>query len=233
MLSTEEMIIRLVVAALLGSIVGLERERHDWVAGLRTHMLVCVGSALILIVSTYGFFDVISKDRIVLDPSRVAAQVVSGIGFLGAGTILYLRHNVIRGLTTAAGLWTVAGIGLAIGSGLYIPGVVTTVIAVVILALVKPLEKLFILRNKSKEFTIVIDRKTSFDQIDHTFSKLKLKVVRMDIQQSDKSSVNSIDIILAKGVNKKDWPKLLDALKEIKGVQEIKFQATRFSKKAE
>src|SRR5699024_8439334 len=145
MLSTEELLIRLGVAALLGSIVGLERERHDWVAGLRTHMLVCVGSALIIIVSAYGFFDILSTDKVVLDPSRVAAQVVSGIGFLGAGTILYLRHNVIRGLTTAAGLWTVAGIGLAIGSGMYIAGVATTVLAVVILALLKPLEKLVII----------------------------------------------------------------------------------------
>lgn len=87
-------------------------------AGLRTHMLVCLGAALVMIVSAYGFNDIISAYRIVLDPSRVAAQVVSGIGFLGAGTILFLRQQVIRGLTTAASLWTVAAIGLAVGCGL-------------------------------------------------------------------------------------------------------------------
>jgi len=224
MLSTEELLIRLGVAALLGSIVGLERERHDWVAGLRTHMLVCVGSALIVIVSTYGFFDVLSTDKVVLDPSRVAAQVVSGIGFLGAGTILYLRHNVIRGLTTAAGLWTVAGIGLAIGSGLFEAGIITTVITVVILALVKPLERFFVLKGKKKEFTIVMKRGASFDLIDQTFTELGLKIVRLDIHQSEKAERNKVDVILAKGVRKKEWPKLLDKLKAVEGVLEINYQ---------
>ena len=107
-----EVIIRLVVAAVLGSLIGLERERLDRGAGLRTHALVATASALIIIVSAYGFSDVLQEGRIVLDPSRVAAQVVSGIGFLGAGTII-LRKNAIRGLTTAASVWAVAGIGLA------------------------------------------------------------------------------------------------------------------------
>lgn len=115
MISTTELIIRLAAATLLGSIVGLERQKHEWAAGLRTHMLVCLGSALVMIVSTYGFQDVVGHNGISLDPSRVAAQVVSGIGFLGAGTILFLRQEVVRGLTTAAGLWTVAAIGLACG----------------------------------------------------------------------------------------------------------------------
>src|SRR6185369_220124 len=104
MLGHEAIVIRLIVSAVLGGIVGLERERLEWVAGLRTHMLVCLGSALIMIVSAYAFNDVLSEAHVVLDPSRVAAQVVSGIGFLGAGTILFLRHEVIRGLTTAASL---------------------------------------------------------------------------------------------------------------------------------
>ena len=99
------------MAAALGSVIGFERERLSWAAGLRTHMLVCVGSALIMIVSAFGFFDVLQNEHVVLDPSRVAAQVVSGIGFLGAGSIL-LRGEIVRGLTTAASLWSVAAIGL-------------------------------------------------------------------------------------------------------------------------
>ena len=109
-----EVVIRLLVAAVLGSLIGLERERLDRGAGLRTHALVATASALIIIVSAHGFSDVLQEGRIVLDPSRVAAQVVSGIGFLGAGTII-LRKNAIRGLTTAASVWAVAGIGLAAG----------------------------------------------------------------------------------------------------------------------
>ena len=118
MLSNLELVMRLVLAAALGSVIGFERERLSWAAGLRTHMLVCVGSTLIMIVSAFGFADVLgSSEHIVLDPSRIAAQVVSGIGFLGAGPIL-LRGEIVRGLTTAASLWSVAAIGLAVGGGL-------------------------------------------------------------------------------------------------------------------
>ena len=111
-----------------------------------------------MIVSAYGFNDIISAYRIVLDLSRVAAQVVSGIGFLGAGTILFLRQQVIRGLTTAASLWTVAAIGLAVGCGLYVAAICTTSLIVVILALVKPLEKRLFRRQESRHVHILIDR---------------------------------------------------------------------------
>src|SRR5690625_3018862 len=119
MIEWTEIATRLTLAAIFGAIIGIERERKNWVAGLRTHMLVCVGSALAMIVSAYGFMDVLSEGRIVLDPARVAAQVISGIGFLGAGTILFLESGgIVCGLTTAAGLWTVAAIGLATGPGM-------------------------------------------------------------------------------------------------------------------
>ena len=134
------MVARLALAALFGSVIGLERERLLWAAGLRTHMLVCVGSCLIMLVSAFGFADVLGTAHVVLDPSRIAAQVVSGIGFLGAGTIL-LRGEVVKGLTTAASLWGVAAIGLAIGSGLYVPALATTVLIIGILAGVKPFEE--------------------------------------------------------------------------------------------
>lgn len=113
MISNVELLSRLVPAAALGSVIGFERERLNWAAGLRTHMLVCVGASLMMLVSEFGFADVIGQAGVILDPSRVAAQVVSGIGFLGAGSIL-LRGEVVRGLTTAARLWSVAGIWLAV-----------------------------------------------------------------------------------------------------------------------
>ncbi|MEK6350688.1 MAG: MgtC/SapB family protein, partial [Burkholderia sp.] len=139
MLNNFELVMRLVLAAALGSVIGFERERLSWAAGLRTHMLVCVGSALIMIVSAFGFADVLGKPQIVLDPSRIAAQVVSGIGFLGAGSIL-MRGEIVRGLTTAASLWSVAAVGLAVGGGLYVAAIAATVIVLVILAGIKPLE---------------------------------------------------------------------------------------------
>ena len=116
--------LRLAVAMLLGGVIGFEREYRAKDAGFRTHFLVALGSALFCIVSQYGFgFEL-------KDSSRVAAQVVSGIGFLGAGTIIF-QKNVVRGLTTAAGLWVTAAIGLACGTGMYLPAVVTTLMVLI------------------------------------------------------------------------------------------------------
>ena len=116
--------LRLAVAMLLGGVIGFEREYRAKDAGFRTHFLVALGSALFCVVSQYGF-GVDLKDS-----SRVAAQVVSGIGFLGAGTIIF-QKNVVRGLTTAAGLWVTAAIGLACGTGMYLPAVVTTLMVLI------------------------------------------------------------------------------------------------------
>ncbi|WP_232628453.1 MgtC/SapB family protein [Methylobacterium sp. Leaf118] len=140
MLGNAEMVTRLVLAGVMGSVIGFERERLLWAAGLRTHMLVCVGACLLMLVSAFGFSDALGQKNVTLDPSRVAAQVVSGIGFLGAGTIL-LRGEVVKGLTTAASLWAVAAIGLAIGGGLYVPALAATGLVVGILVGVKPLEE--------------------------------------------------------------------------------------------
>jgi putative Mg2+ transporter-C (MgtC) family protein len=155
MLAHWELIVRLLIAAGLGSLVGAERERLIWAAGLRTHMLVCVGSCLFMIVSAYGFASVIGPG-VILDPSRVAAQVVSGIGFLGAGSIL-LRGDLVRGLTTAASLWTVAAIGLAVGGGLYVEAVAATIIILVILAGIKPMEKWYQRRNQTLNMRLRVE----------------------------------------------------------------------------
>ncbi len=116
-----EFLLRLFCAAVLGGIIGLEREYRSKEAGFRTHFLVALGSALFMIVSAYGFTDALTNDLQRWDLSRVAAQVVSGIGFIGAGTIIFRKsENMVSGLTTAAGLWVTAAIGLACGGGMYI-----------------------------------------------------------------------------------------------------------------
>ncbi|MHC6178747.1 MgtC/SapB family protein [Clostridium sp. JNZ X4-2] len=135
-----EMILRLVLSGVLGALIGFERRSHFKEAGLRTHFVVAVGSALIMLVSKYGFADLVSTPSISLDPSRIAAQVVSGIGFLGAGTII-VEHQFVRGLTTAAGLWATAGIGIAIGAGMYIPGISATVLILIGLGIFNKLQK--------------------------------------------------------------------------------------------
>ena len=129
-----EMILRLLLAVVLGAIIGYQRERVGKAAGLRTHALISVGAALFTIGSLYGF-------GVGVDPSRVAAGIVTGIGFLGAGAIIRRGEGVIEGLTTAATIWAVAGIGLAAGAGLYILSAVTTVIILIVLFLPHPLIK--------------------------------------------------------------------------------------------
>lgn len=165
MLSYEQIAFRLVIAAILGAIIGLERERKNWSAGLRTHMMVSVGSCLFMIVSAFGFTEVTHMEGVALDPSRVAAQVVSGIGFIGAGTILFLNQGAIRGLTTAAGLWTVGAIGLATGGGMYFAAVVATSIALFILLIMQPLEKVILKRFKKKVLSIVTHSKLESDKV--------------------------------------------------------------------
>ncbi len=129
---TVDLLLRIALAGALGGLIGLERQLRLKEAGLRTHILVGIGSAMFMIVSKYGFEDILSASHIELDPSRIAAQVVSGMGFLGAGTII-LQKQMVRGLTTAAGLWVTASIGLVIGSGMYEIGIYGTLLALLVL----------------------------------------------------------------------------------------------------
>ena len=123
---------RLVLAALFGTIIGLDREYREKEAGFRTHFLVSLGSALMMIVSQNGFSEILTHDGVSLDPSRIAAQVVSGIGFIGAGTIIF-NHQIVRGLTTAASLWATAGIGLTAGAGMSWLALAATILTLVAL----------------------------------------------------------------------------------------------------
>ena len=130
-------LISILVAVILGFAIGFERKLRFKEAGIRTHTIVCVGSALIMVVSKYGFGDSIEADA-----SRVAAQIVSGIGFLGAGIIIYRKHE-IHGLTTAAGVWATSGVGMAAGAELYVVAVGATVILIAVQCLFHMKCKLF------------------------------------------------------------------------------------------
>lgn len=128
-----DLALRLTVGLILGALIGFERELHRQPAGFRTHSLVSLGAALFTVVSAFGFAGEM------VDPTRIAAQIVSGIGFIGAGTILQYRGH-IRGLTTAASLWSVAAIGTAAGAGLYIVAVIGTVLILIVLSLLDSVE---------------------------------------------------------------------------------------------
>jgi putative Mg2+ transporter-C (MgtC) family protein len=214
------MVTRLVVAAALGSIVGADRERLVWAAGLRTHMLVCVGSCLIMIVSAFGFADILGTKNVVLDPSRVAAQVVSGIGFLGAGSIL-LRGEVVRGLTTAASLWTVAAIGLAVGGGLYVEAVAATVVILVILAGIKPIEERFQHRNKQHELIVESEPgELSIAALETALGYRARRIVRYVAKPSETPGLEDVSITLTR-LSHKDVEEIERKLQRMSGVRKV------------
>lgn len=219
--------IRLGVSALLGCVVGIERERLNWVAGMRTHMLVCVGSTLIMMVSMFGFGDVLGHTDIVLDPSRVAAQVVSGIGFLGAGTIFFWKKEVIRGLTTAAALWAVAGVGLAIGGGMYVAGIAATVLILVILALMKPVEKMIFKNEEMLRHTLIIkihQEKMSLRDLQKELGIEGLKLMEMKVIKGDdpkNPSGLSLEVyVMGEGSKLLN---LADRLNKLEGIQSVSY----------
>ncbi|MBS0321190.1 MAG: MgtC/SapB family protein [Proteobacteria bacterium] len=222
MLSIEETMLRLAVAALLGSVIGLERERMAWAAGLRTHMLVCVGSTLMMIVSAYGFADALRYDHVALDPSRIAAQVVTGVGFLGAGTIL-LRHDSVRGLTTAASVWAVAGVGLAVGGGMYGAAIGATVLIFLILAVIKPLERRYWSgARQAHVITVRADREPSpIEAIEKLLSGMPLVIRSLDLgETADDDERQQVRIEVTR-VRQSELIKALEKLSALDGVHRV------------
>ena len=220
MISNLDILGRLFLAALLGSVIGFERERLAWAAGMRTHMLVCVGSCLIMIVSAFGFSDILGKPNVTLDPSRIAAQVVSGIGFLGAGTIL-LRGEVVKGLSTAAGLWAVAAIGLAAGSGLYVAALATTLIVLGILAGVKPIEERYRERAQSRAVRITARRATvSIDVMRKISGSYASRLKQFVAQPSTEDGLDEISVSFVR-IPAKSFDDILQALRACEGVVSV------------
>lgn len=122
-----ELLLRVLIAGICGVLIGFERKNRMKEAGVRTHYVVAAGAALMIIISKYGFQDQIGWSNLSLDPSRIAAGVVSGVGFLGAGMI-FMQKQTVKGLTTAAGIWATAGIGMAVGAGMYFIGIAVTLL---------------------------------------------------------------------------------------------------------
>jgi putative Mg2+ transporter-C (MgtC) family protein len=215
-----DMLIRLLAAAALGSLIGFERERLLWAAGIRTHMLVCVGSCLIMIVSQYGFSNILTHQNVVLDPSRIAAQVVSGIGFLGAGAIL-ARGEIVKGLTSAASIWTVAAVGLAVGGGLYLAASFSTLIILIILAGIKPLEEAYRSRNQSCQLRVEVENGSLTPELLREALGLRGgQVKRFLVESRNPQGADDLVILLSK-VSSQDIATFPDKLKELDGVREV------------
>jgi len=170
-----EYLVRIFVAACLGLLIGSERKNRNKSAGIRTHVIVALGAALIMVVSKYGFMDVEKADA-----ARVAAQVVSGIGFIGAGTIIF-QKQIVRGLTTAAGIWATSGIGLAIGAGMYWLGISATILTLIGLEALSYLFKSIGMKSSMVEFST--DNKETLNRMAKKFNSKEYNIVSYQLDE--------------------------------------------------
>ena len=194
MLGRSEILIRLLLSALVGGLIGIEREMNNRPAGLRTHILVTLGSTLLMLISIDGFFLAEEGSRLG-DPARIAAQVVSGIGFLGAGTIMKTGNNIV-GLTTAASLWVSAGIGLAIGAGYYFGGIVTASIVLLTLMSLGVMEKRN-LRKKYRTVEVVGVNKPGFiGKVGSLFAKYDVSIKDVKVLDNDDEDMMKVEFLL-------------------------------------
>lgn len=218
-----EWILRLVVAAICGGMVGFERKVRLKTAGIRTHMLVAVGSALFMLISKYGFFDVAGHSSIGLDPSRIAAGVVTGIGFIGAGAIM-TRNNQIDGLTTAAGLWATAAIGLAIGADMYVIGIAGTGCILITQVIVRRIRALKRYPNRSllrMEVTLS-GQLTAMDQLPSRLKEIGGLDSQMRILKYDPESFTlAITVRLKKKVNPNGFIKQMTRFTDVQEIEVI------------
>jgi len=222
-----QIILRLILAGLMGGLIGLEREINNHPAGLRTNILVSLGSALIMLLSLYGYREYFNTGMNVrVDLQRLPAQVVSGIGFLGAGTIL--RHGItVTGLTTAATIWVVSGIGLAIGAGFYLGGIITTVFVLISLMLLAKFDNFVIRKRQLVEIQVsVIDAPGKLGEIASIFGEHNINVKGVTIHDQEKeeneSPCVSINFIVRFPKNE-NISYVIEVIKQIKGVKEIHY----------
>ncbi|CAN7752973.1 MgtC/SapB family protein [Paenibacillus sp. LjRoot56] len=187
-----DLTIRILMAVSLGGLVGLEREWSNHAAGLRTHILVCIGSTAIMLLSIYGFSQFVTEANVRMDPARLAAQVISGIGFLGAGTIMR-TGSTVSGLTTAASVWVVAAIGLCVGAGFYYCAVLATVMVLLSLFVLNKWEKLMMRNRRTQEVVIkIVDKPGVLGTIASQFGEQGIQVVNVQMKPDGQIEISGV-----------------------------------------
>ncbi|WP_085504847.1 MgtC/SapB family protein [Thalassobacillus devorans] len=209
--------IRLLIALLLSGLIGFERELKNHSAGFRTHILVGVGACLMMLLSLYGFETFMeSSDNIRFDPARIPSYVISGIGFLGAGTII-VNGMTIKGLTTAASIWTVAAIGLVIGAGMYDAAIFTTIIVLLSLVVLNQIEEK-VMAGRGRNFVrLLVEKEVNMGEVVETFDQFGLNVKRLSIE-NERTGERTLFIEIERG-QKFDQTVLFDCLSKIEHVK--------------
>lgn len=213
-LTRAAIVTRIVAAIIIGGLLGLERGMKNRPAGLRTYMLVCVGSCLIMLTNQY-----IYQFTGAGDPMRLGAQVVSGIGFLGAGTIVVTKHNQIKGLTTAAGLWTSAGIGLALGIGFYEAAFTATIGIYLILTLLQRWEHRVHKKIRLLEIYVELSQTKPISEFTQSLRAMNLQIENMQFEQDSVPDLDTRAIVFTlKSTKRQDRHTLLEEIKSLHGI---------------
>ncbi len=222
MISETQIILRILLGAALGAVIGYERERDNQPAGLRTHMILVIGATLAMVLSVnLGYL--FARPGTPADPARLAAQVISGIGFLGAGAILRYGFNV-KGLTTATSLWTMAIVGMAVGAGYYLIGVVTTALMLIVLGLLNVIENRFVRTSVSRYIAIQADyNKGVVKEIRQLVNEFSDDLTSFTIQKNVKSKRLRIQVV-ARISRDQSLEELVDSLSDIEGVRSLKVE---------
>ncbi|HOE70202.1 MAG TPA: MgtC/SapB family protein [Brevefilum sp.] len=222
MITEKQIILRILVGALLGGVIGFERERHDQPAGLRTHIILVIGATLAMILSV-NLGHLYARESSPFDPARIAAQVISGIGFLGAGAILRYGYNV-KGLTTATSLWTMAIVGMSVGAGYYLVAVVATALMLGVLTLLNMIENRFLRASISRLIIIEAEyRKGLVRTIRESIAQHSDKQMNFNAQRNVKNNRMQITT-LARFTNDEPIEMLIDSLYEIDEIDSVKIQ---------
>ncbi len=209
---------RLCLAGVCGLLVGYERINRGKEAGIRTHFIVALASALMMEVSKYGFYDMAGLEGVALDPSRVAAQIVTGIGFLGAG-IIFVRNQTVSGLTTAAGVWGTAGVGMAVGAGMYVVGVMGTALIVVAQVILHKNFKWFQVQTPD-HLRVEMERSGGgLAHVTDTLIKHKVTVLALRADENNGRVVADITLRLPRDYSMAKLLELMDGHPCVKGVE--------------
>jgi putative Mg2+ transporter-C (MgtC) family protein len=223
-ISHEEIFLRIMAALIFGCLLGIERERSEHSAGIRTHSLVSVSSCLFMIISAFGFSDAITPDVVVLDPSRIAAQVVSGIGFLGAGVIMF-RQNTVSGLNTAASIWSAAAIGLCCGGAMFFAAALATFSILFVQIVWRKWEHRFFMH--SSRIIITMKRQSAnMSAIEQKVDQAGLRIRSIKATPGEENGIDVLELSIENAPQKESLA-LCQALSELVGVQNLEYMGLR------
>ena len=216
-LDTLSIVVRLVLAVLCGGIIGIERERKRRPAGFRTHILICLGAAITTLTSQYILFEL----QLPTDPMRLGAQVIAGIGFIGAGAIIVTRHRQVKGLTTAAGLWVTAIVGLCCGAGFYEGVILATLIILVAEMLFSKLEYFIISHARTSNIFVEYTHNDTLAKILETIKQTGAYIIELELSKSSTSNNNSTVTFSIKSSRNTSCQALMTMISKLDGVVSV------------